>query len=147
MPHTRLPSEQELIQSYGVSRITVLNALQRLAQQGILYRVPGRGTFVAEPAQKEEKHPGQQQSIPSQNMSGAAPAFFPSPVPAKKAIAFIIPCVTGLYAVNMIEGISACAAENCSSSECVPASARAASSPMLESCVSSAVRSVSRRAC
>lgn len=108
-PHTKLPSEQELVRQYGVSRITVLNALQRLATQGVLYRVPGRGTFVAEPAGTAEDA---QAHSRQDSRSQADPSFFAAPAPAKRAIAFIIPCVTGLYAVNMIEGISACAAEN-----------------------------------
>lgn len=44
-----MPSERELGQQFGLSRMTVRQALDALVQEGRLYRVPGRGTFVAQP--------------------------------------------------------------------------------------------------
>jgi GntR family transcriptional regulator len=42
-----IPSESDLIRTYEVSRITVRQALDALAQEGLVYRQRGRGTFVA----------------------------------------------------------------------------------------------------
>ncbi len=47
-PGARLPSERTLMDSYGVSRITVRAAIGRLVNEGHLVRVPAKGTFVAD---------------------------------------------------------------------------------------------------
>ena len=44
---TALPAERELAQMLGVSRVTVRGALALLAQQGLLTRRHGSGTFVS----------------------------------------------------------------------------------------------------
>jgi len=49
-PEMRLPSENDLVDKLGVSRMTVHRALRELTQEGLLNRVHGLGTFVAKPA-------------------------------------------------------------------------------------------------
>jgi GntR family transcriptional regulator len=48
-PHTLLPSERELAEQQRVSRMTARQALSLLESEGMVYRKPPRGTFVAEP--------------------------------------------------------------------------------------------------
>jgi GntR family transcriptional regulator len=47
-PGDPLPSERELAERYGVARMTVRAEITRLAAEGMVERVQGRGTFVAE---------------------------------------------------------------------------------------------------
>jgi DNA-binding GntR family transcriptional regulator len=44
---TRLPSETELSEQYGVARVTIRRAIQQLRDHGKVVTVHGRGTFVA----------------------------------------------------------------------------------------------------
>jgi GntR family transcriptional regulator len=44
-----IPSERELMARYHVSRLTVREAIGQLVAEGRLYRVRGKGTFVAAP--------------------------------------------------------------------------------------------------
>jgi GntR family transcriptional regulator len=48
-PGDPLPSERELAERFDVARMTVRAEITRLAAEGLVERVQGRGTFVAEP--------------------------------------------------------------------------------------------------
>src|SRR3954468_2989472 len=47
-PGTRLPPEPALARAYGVNRLTVREALTLLTRQGLVRRVQGVGSFVAD---------------------------------------------------------------------------------------------------
>jgi len=47
--HERLPSESEMMKVFGVSRITVRQALRDLHTDGLVFSVQGKGTFVSRP--------------------------------------------------------------------------------------------------
>ena len=48
-PHQQMPSESELIKSFGVSRITVRQALSDLQRAGLIFKIHGKGTYVSKP--------------------------------------------------------------------------------------------------
>jgi GntR family transcriptional regulator len=49
IPGQKLPSEEELGEIFGVSRMTVRQGISDLIDEGLLYRRHGVGTFVAQP--------------------------------------------------------------------------------------------------
>jgi GntR family transcriptional regulator, histidine utilization repressor len=51
----RVPSENQLVRELNVSRMTANRALRELAAQGVVVRVAGVGTFIAE--QRVHSHP------------------------------------------------------------------------------------------
>ena len=53
-PHERLPSESQLIALFGVSRITVRQALGDLQREGLLFKIHGKGTYVSKPKTFQE---------------------------------------------------------------------------------------------
>lgn len=52
-PDAPLPSEREYSEQFGISRMTVRQALSNLVNEGFLYRQKGRGTFVSRPKMEQ----------------------------------------------------------------------------------------------
>ncbi len=48
-PGEPIPSERELSEQYGISRMTVRQSVSELVNEGLLFREQGRGTFVDRP--------------------------------------------------------------------------------------------------
>lgn len=48
-PLSRIPSESELCEIFDVSRITIRQALHDLQKEGLIFKIHGKGTFVAKP--------------------------------------------------------------------------------------------------
>ena len=48
-PHSQMPSESQMIEAFSVSRITIRQAMGDLQKEGLIFKVPGKGSFVAKP--------------------------------------------------------------------------------------------------
>ncbi len=46
-PDFKVPSEADFAKMYGISRITIRSACNHLVNEGVLYRVSGKGTYVS----------------------------------------------------------------------------------------------------
>ena len=57
----RVPSENDIVKTFGVSRMTANRALRELSDEGVLVRVAGVGSFVAE--RHAQAHPLQVRGI------------------------------------------------------------------------------------
>lgn len=55
-PHEQLPSENALMAAFGVSRITVRQALRDLHSEGLVFSAQGKGTFVRKPKAVQDLH-------------------------------------------------------------------------------------------
>ena len=53
-PGQRAPSEREIAETLGISRMTARAAMSNLVADGYLYSVPGKGTFVSNPKMRQD---------------------------------------------------------------------------------------------
>lgn len=103
-PNDRIPTEKELMEHFKVSRITVVNALSALVKEGWIYRVPGRGSFVA------NELPAELNGEASEPAAFAVPAAGPGqsnrtePVPGR-TIGFVMPTLEDYFAMRLINAI------------------------------------------
>lgn len=52
-PHQQIPSEPELQKIYGLSRATIRKAIDGLVREGLIYRLHGKGTYMADPLDRQ----------------------------------------------------------------------------------------------
>ncbi|MBY0162107.1 substrate-binding domain-containing protein [Cytobacillus firmus] len=93
-PGDRIPTEKELMDQFHVSKITVANALTGLANEKLIARVPGKGSFVAE---ETDFLPGAQ---PSASLHKGRERTL-----ATGMIGVIMPTIHDYFAMRLIEGI------------------------------------------
>jgi len=85
-PGDKLPSEIELAEQFSVSRVTIKSALAALVEEGIIFRIQGKGSFVsADPA-------GEPIAYYQTNEMSTPPL-----------VAFLLPNLTGSYVTKLME--------------------------------------------
>lgn len=89
----RLPSEKELTQAFGVSRITTQKAMNMLAEQGIIVRHPRLGSFV-----KEDKELSEAAEMKKTEEAGDTAAY-------KKLIGLVMEDFTDSYGIELLRAI------------------------------------------
>lgn len=105
-PGDRLPAEPELIQQFGVSRITVRQALSDLASEGLVVRRHGKGTFVAErPIPHELVR--LTDFVEDMELAGLAPSsrvlnFTREPASTAVALALVLPVETEVVRIDRL---------------------------------------------
>ena len=113
-PGDRLPSEHELAEQFGVSRITSKRALQMLGEQGFVVRARGRGTFVSDTLPRDEP-PDTGDGAAPPGPDQPAPRLPPAVSPARNRppvrVAFIVPDIDDIYGAELLRAIEqACGA-------------------------------------
>jgi len=89
-PGDRLPGELELCQMFRVSRTVIRQALNDLANKGLIVREKGRGTFVAQPKIREslvQKLTGFYQNMVEQGLTPVTQVLKQEVVPASGEVA------------------------------------------------------------
>ncbi|MFD0715309.1 GntR family transcriptional regulator [Paenibacillus sp. GCM10027626] len=91
----KLPSENQLCRKFDVSRITVRGAMTQLVEEGFIYRIQGRGSFVAGKDKTKEPVRYAPRSAQLQQAESSLPL-----------IAVIVPRLSGLLITGIISGLN-----------------------------------------
>ena len=94
----RVPSEKELAQLFGVSRITSKKALQTLNRDGVVERIVGKGSFVAA-------------QLPALETLSSPDAAAPARRAGRSCIGFVLPAFSPAFEIGLLEGVESRAAE------------------------------------
>jgi len=104
-PGQPIPTEQEMCQMYSVSRTTVRKALDHLTQEGVLYRLQGKGTFIAPPKLREhfvQQAVGIYEDMAVRGLSLRTHVIEQSIIQASKVVASELQLVAGKPVIKLV---------------------------------------------
>ncbi|WP_274363164.1 GntR family transcriptional regulator [Paenibacillus thermotolerans] len=99
----RIPTEKELMERFGVSKITVVNALSGLVNEKIITRVPGKGSFVNDP---------EPEASPEPLKTSLHDVVRPSGENRSRLIGLILPSIYDYFTIRLVQGIQQALREN-----------------------------------
>jgi len=101
--HDKLPSEKQLMEQFAVSRITVRHALGALEQEGMIFRIAGKGCYVAKskPAQTLTRLQGFAEAMHSQGYEACNQVLGLVTLPASPLLAQTFGVVAGTPLVEL----------------------------------------------
>ncbi|MBB6670882.1 GntR family transcriptional regulator [Cohnella nanjingensis] len=92
LPGDRIPSENELAGRFNVSRITVKNALSKLNEEGLIFRVQGKGSFISPDPFGEPLIYAPDAALGGKN---------------KGLVAYLMPRLVNSFTARMLDGVEA----------------------------------------
>lgn len=78
-----LPSEKELMEMMGVSRITVREAMRILSEAGVIQTIKGKGSFVLMGREELRDHPDEKKSYPENFLESTQARLLLEPAAAR----------------------------------------------------------------
>ncbi|TBW58156.1 GntR family transcriptional regulator [Marinobacter halodurans] len=101
--HERLPSENAMMKTFGVSRITIRQALRDLHNEGLVFSAQGKGTFVSKPkaVQNVQRLEGFGEAMAAQGYEASARVLSIQQLKAPKAVAASLDLEPGEDAVEV----------------------------------------------
>ncbi|KRF32221.1 GntR family transcriptional regulator [Paenibacillus sp. Soil787] len=97
----KFPTEKQLMEQFGVSRMTVSNALTQLAKDGWIYRIPGRGSFVSPEIRSEEA-----KNLENKQLDATDVQEHDERASSRKMIGFVLPLLEDFFAIRLLKGIN-----------------------------------------
>lgn len=97
----KFPTEKQLMEQFGVSRMTVSNALTQLAKDGWIYRIPGRGSFVSPESRSEAV-----ESLENKQLDAMDVKEQDERASSRKMIGFVLPLLEDFFAIRLLKGIN-----------------------------------------
>jgi GntR family transcriptional regulator len=99
----RLPSERELCEKFGVSRMTARQALKELERDGLVFSRVGKGTFVSEPKidQQLRNLTGFSQDISTRGARPSSIVLSTQIIPANTHLATVLKLMQGAEVVEL----------------------------------------------